>query len=54
VENGEIKVKVSKDAERFQSILDIIAMVEMEIFKDSDITNQFIKFLGECSANANK
>jgi hypothetical protein len=54
VENGEIKVKVSKDAERFQSILDIISMVEMEIFKDSDITNQFIKFLGECSANANK
>lgn len=54
VENGELKVKVSKDAERFQSILDIISMVEMEIFKESDITNQFIKFLAECSANANK
>lgn len=54
VENGEIKVKVSKDAERFQSILDIIAMVEMEIFNQSETTANFVKFIAECAKNVNK
>lgn len=54
VENGEIKSKVSNDAERFQSIIDIISMVEMEIFKESEITVNFTNFLQECVKNANK
>lgn len=52
--NGEIKVKVSQDKERFQAILDIISMVEMDIFVESEITNNFVTFLTECAKNANK
>lgn len=51
---GEIKVKVSQDKERFQAILDIISMVEMDIFNNSDITNNFVNFLSECAKNVNK
>lgn len=54
VDNGEIKAKVSNDAERFQSIIDIISMVEMEIFNESEITVKFVNFLNECVKNANK
>lgn len=54
VDNGTLKVKVSKDSERFQSILDIISMVEMDIFTESEITNNFVTFLTECAKNANK
>ena len=54
VKNGEIKAKVSNDAERFQSIVDIISMVEMEIFTTSEITSNFVTFLQECVKNVNK
>ena len=54
VENGEIKAKVSNDAERFQSIIDIISMVEMEVFTTSEKTKDFVEFLQECVKNANK
>ena len=54
VDNGEIKAKVSNDAERFQSIIDIISMVEMEIFNESEITANFVTFLQECVKNTNK
>lgn len=52
--DGVISAKVSNDAERFQSIIDIISMVEMEIFNDSDITKDFVTFLQECVKNTNK
>ena len=54
VDNGEIKAKVSNDAERFQSIIDIMSMVEMEIFNESPVTANFVTFLQECVKNANK
>lgn len=52
VDNGELKVKVSNDKERFQSIIDIMSTVEMEVFNNSDITEKFVTFLKECVANA--
>lgn len=51
-ENGELKVKVSNDKERFQSIIDIMSTVEMEVFNNSEITERFVTFLQECVANA--
>ena len=42
--DGTISAKVSNDAERFQSIIDIISMVEMDIFNQSDITKDFVTF----------
>ena len=52
--DGTISAKVSNDTERFQSIIDIISMVEMDIFNQSDITKDFVTFLQECVKNTNK
>lgn len=52
--NGEIKLKVSQDKERFQAIIDIISMVEMDVFNTSPVTKSFVEFLQECAKNSNK